>query len=315
MLDLTTYSVPGVFLRRHALELGYDDKWLARSVRNGTLVRVRHGAYVEASRWNDADESDRHALACHGVWMSRRSEIAFSHQSGAVLHGLRLWGTDLSRVHVSRFGVTAARKHQDVAYHDVDDRPTIHPVGGLSALSAARCAIGAASLSSVESGIVVADSAYHLAGCTPEQMRAAAAEMQGWPGTRRLQITLRLAQPGAESVGESRSRYLFWRHQIPRPELQYVVADGQDILGTTDFAWPEDGVLGEFDGKVKYGRYLRPGESPGDAVFREKRREDAIRELTGFRFVRLTWADLHDPMRTAARVHEVLRGRGATRAT
>src|SRR3712207_8138753 len=32
-----------------------------------------------------------------------------------------------------------------------------------------------------------------------------------------------------------------------------------------------------FRSKVKYGRLLKPGQDPGDAVFEEKRREDAMR--------------------------------------
>ncbi len=71
--------------------------------------------------------------------------------------------------------------------------------------------------------------------------------------------------------------------------------------------WPEHGLLGEFDGRVKYGRLLRPGEEPGDAVFREKRREDELRRLTGFAMVRLVWADLHRPRETAARIRGLLR--------
>ncbi|MGY1671234.1 hypothetical protein [Geodermatophilus sp. SYSU D00710] len=42
---------------------------------------------------------------------------------------------------------------------------------------------------------------------------------------------------------------------------------------------------------MKYGRLLRPGQDPGDAVFDEKRREDAIRD-EGWGVVRWTWADL-----------------------
>ena len=53
-------------------------------------------------------------------------------------------------------------------------------------------------------------------------------------------------------------------------------------------------LLGEFDGAVKYGRLLRPGESPGDAVVREKRREDGLREL-GFDMIRWGWSDLDVP--------------------
>ncbi|HYO19519.1 MAG TPA: hypothetical protein VES02_12730 [Dermatophilaceae bacterium] len=45
----------------------------------------------------------------------------------------------------------------------------------------------------------------------------------------------------------------------------------------------------EFDGKVKYG-----GADGRDALFREKRREDALRSL-GYQVARLTWRDLQDP--------------------
>jgi len=57
---------------------------------------------------------------------------------------------------------------------------------------------------------------------------------------------------------------------------------------------------------VKYQKYLRPGEDAGDAVFREKRREDAIRRVTGWRVIRLSWADLAHPARTAAILLEAL---------
>ena len=43
-----------------------------------------------------------------------------------------------------------------------------------------------------------------------------------------------------------------------------------------DFAWPEFGVFLEFDGKEKYTKYLKEGESVVDAVLREKKREELI---------------------------------------
>lgn len=63
------------------------------------------------------------------------------------------------------------------------------------------------------------------------------------------------------------------------------------LVGRSDFGWEKEGVLGEFDGRVKYGRLLRPGQSPGDAVFEEKRREDALRD-EGWGVVRWTWDEL-----------------------
>ena len=82
------------------------------------------------------------------------------------------------------------------------------------------------------------------------------------------------------------------------------------LVAETDFAWHERKTFGEFDGQQKYGRLLRDGEEPGDAVFREKQREDRVRELTGYRCGRLVWADLATPAVTASRFRDLL-GRAA----
>ncbi len=41
-------------------------------------------------------------------------------------------------------------------------------------------------------------------------------------------------------------------------------------------------------------------------MLREKRREEAILELTGWRIIRLTWEDLAHPAATAARIRRLL---------
>lgn len=70
---------------------------------------------------------------------------------------------------------------------------------------------------------------------------------------------------------------------------------------------PDEVVL--VDGKVKYGRYLRPGQTPGDAVFAEKRREDALRDY-GLEVVRWVWDEKQLPLRRPRELCEdVRRGR------
>ena len=110
----------------------------------------------------------------------------------------------------------------------------------------------------------------------------------------------------SESVGESRSRVLLHRWGVAPSALQFDVHrhDGSRI-GRTDFAWEGRRVLGEFDGRIKYGRLLRPGQEAGDVVFEEKRREDAMRD-EGWGVVRWVWADLGVPQRLAARVRRSL---------
>jgi hypothetical protein len=65
--------------------------------------------------------------------------------------------------------------------------------------------------------------------------------------------------------------------------------------------------MGEFDGKTKYLRNRRPGESIEETVLREKRREDEMREATGYRMIRFVWGDLFVPARTAARLRAQLK--------
>ena len=43
-----------------------------------------------------------------------------------------------------------------------------------------------------------------------------------------------------------------------------------------------------------------------DAVLREKEREDLLRELTGFRMLRLVWQDLDDREGTGLRLRRAL---------
>jgi hypothetical protein len=124
---------------------------------------------------------------------------------------------------------------------------------------------------------------------------------------------VRFADGRSESVGESRSRVLLHGLGLMPSTLQLEVCDSSGrLLGRTDFAWEDAGVVGEFDGRIKYGRLLRPGQEPGDAVFDEKLREDAIRDQD-LGVVRWIWRDL-TPQVLGPRVHRALvrgrRGRG-----
>jgi hypothetical protein len=131
------------------------------------------------------------------------------------------------------------------------------------------------------------------------------------PGSRAAARVVAFADPRSESVGESRSRVLMHRLDLPGPDLQVRVLrrDGSEI-GRCDFGWEAYRTVGEFDGRIKYGRLLRPGQSPGDAVFEEKRREDELRDHR-WQVARWTWQDLDRPRVVEARLRRAFaRGRG-----
>ena len=183
--------------------------------------------------------------------------------------------------------------------------------GGLPVVLPARAALESASLVSVEQGLVTVDSALRLGLCDADEVERRRAATEHWPDSLGLRLVVSLADARHGSAGEGRTAHLLFRANLPRPIPQYEVWERGELLGTVDFAWPEHGVILEFDGKVKYEKYLRPGESASDAVVREKRREDRIREATGWVVIRVTWADLADPTELVARLRRVLRRRAA----
>jgi len=123
-----------------------------------------------------------------------------------------------------------------------------------------------------------------------------------------------MATAKSQSIGETRGRWMFRWHHLPAPTLQLEVHDDAGrLLGICDWGWPELGLLGEFDGRIKYGRLLKPGQEPGDVVFAEKVREDDLRAATGYSMFRLTWADLDQPHRTIARIERQMQRGGLRR--
>ena len=191
--------------------------------------------------------------------------VALSHVSAAVHHDMRLWQVPLDRVHVLRLDGGPGRVCGDVVYHSGAWRPNdIWQLGDRLLTSPARAAVETASLVGVERALVIFDGAIDLDLASSRGDRGDVPRMDGWPQTQHLQVSVRLMRPGAQSVGESRSRFLCWGQGLPEPVLQFEVRDEMGVvIGIADMAWPEHGVLGEFDGQVKYGRLLLPGESPG----------------------------------------------------
>ena len=128
------------------------------------------------------------------------------------------------------------------------------------------------------------------------ELNAVLAGRDAWKDHLDLTYKLSLAAEGSQSVGETRSRLAFGDHGMPMPVLQLEVRERDGgLVGIVDFAWPEHRLIVEFDGMEKYHRYRRPGESIEQMVLREKRREDRIREVTGWTVIRITWADLARP--------------------
>ena len=119
---------------------------------------------------------------------------------------------------------------------------------------------------------------------------------------------VRLTDGRAESPGETRVRYVCWEQGLPKPDLQVKIWDSYgQLVAITDFGWEAQKLYGEFDGMQKYGRLLKPGQTSGDAITKEKEREDLVRELTGYGMIRYIWSQLDDHRQLAFRTQRMLR--------
>lgn len=305
MDDLLTLHPRTLFLRREALQAGYEDADLRNLRRAGVVRSVRHGAYASAEVYDAADELERFRLRGQAVVLSHGGRVALSHTSAAAELGIALYQPDLRQVHVVRLDGGHGAVESGTRYHRRPRSATDERDGLVGPVEAA---LGAASLHGVESGLVTTDSLVDLGLATLEELHEGYASRAHHPHSRHLQVVVRLTREGAQSPLETRVRYFLFRHHLPEPELQVPVVDASGrLLGTPDMTWRRHRVLGEVDGQTKYGPLLLPGEDLREVVRREKEREDALREETGSSMIRFTSRDLHVPDRTEARVRRALR--------
>jgi hypothetical protein len=301
--------VAPIHLRSELLESGHSDRDIARLVRGGILHRVRHGAYVSTEAWAQASPAGRHALRARAVARQASTRVVVSHVSALPFFGAPTWGIPLDdEVDVSRPDARGGRREAGVRQHrgllldtDVVTRQ------GTRVTSATKTALDVTCRVGTEPSLVVVNFFLRLRLTTVNDLRTRYALMTRDPFTLKTDLVLRLADRRYESVGEVRTGFMFFRHGVPAPVPQYELRDEMgDLLARLDFAWPELGVWLEFDGREKYVKHLRPGDTVVDAVLREKQRESMITEVTGWRCIRITWADLERPVETVARILSTL---------
>ena len=323
-MELPRGHVAGlVRTRAELIESGMTDNQIARLVRARILYRLRYGAYVPHEEWIGRPPPERHRLLCRAVLASADETTALTHLSSVVERGIPVWGLPLGVVHTTRTrSQRAGRRHRDWVQH----RGTLAPdevewLNGVPISTAARSAMEVATIAGVEPALVVVNGLLRAKALSLPALAAEVERCRYWPGSLTADLVLRLADPRLESVGEDRFSYLAFRQALPKPVPQLGIYDEAGLLvARVDFAWPEYGVFLEFDGRVKYERYRREGETLEEFLMREKKREELVCQLTGWTCIRATWSDLDTPALLASRVRHVFVARhgrqpGVVRAT
>jgi very-short-patch-repair endonuclease len=289
------------------LDLGYGSRAIKLLVGSGVLVRLRYGCYLRASLWNAQSRRVRSRQLiyahAHGTRTTSTGSFVYSHTSSARLHRLYLWDVDDVIHLLQRVRPSSERHGKDVRCHT---RPfaehEVTLVGGLRTTSLERTAADCAMMLSYRQALIVMDHALRL-GADRSLLQAMADSLQGRRGIRTFRRVLEAADPRSESPGETLARELILRLKIKPPEPQVEVTSrvGRHRL---DFAWKEEKVALEFDGKTKYFDYKPTAE----VLFQERRREKALTE-EGWLFRRVEWKDLFREQEFKNRLLRALAGR------
>jgi hypothetical protein len=256
-------------------------------------VRLFHGMAVERRDWFGLPPLERRQLVVRARAAGLQANGVVSHRSAAALWGLPDHGRTDWRLHVIDTRATKTHTGRGVVRHVgqlTDDDVVL--LGGIRTTSLLRTVVDLACSSTFEHAIVVLDSVLHGGRLGQDVLSAAVAERRSQRGSRRAASALAFADRAAESPGESLSRVAIRRLGAPPPVLQQEFVTDAGAF-RVDFWWPDAGVIGEFDGRVKY--------DDRDAIWAEKRREDALRRVQRVRgFSRWGMGEAHDLARLAS---------------
>lgn len=263
-------SQGGVFTHGQAVSVGYSPSEIKRYVESGRWRRVRRGVLVEATVHEIASTDPRSLHLLHGaaVLAVTGREAWLSHHTAALAWGLPLLGPVPDDV-----AVTVAHQHRrtspGVEFHTARTPPRHRAVAaGLAVTSVARTVSDLARSRPFGDAVVAADAALFRRACTTDDLEAVIADCPVWPGIARTKRVLAFADRRSESPGESVSRVALAAAGLPAPDLQVeLLLGGRHVR--VDFMWPRLRLVGEFDGRVKYGE--------GRDLWLEKEREDLIR--------------------------------------
>lgn len=293
---------PSVFCRETALHLhGVQQIWAADRVQVRTGTRGRAGRRQRLSAWPSSAVMQEHLRQLQNRRPARAGRPLTSLPAVPLLEyvlAYSAWSdgspesTDAARLGEGWPALVRASGGEPL--HRLDHRVKTDPLA--LAVADVICRVP------LEQALAVVDSV--LSGRTAGGRRLTVAEIHHWvdliPVRRkreRAQLALELGDAGAESPGESASRAQIWEAGLQLPQLQteHRLEDGR--IGRPDMEWRDVGVIGEFDGIIKYSRAAAlSGQSADQVVVQEKRREEALNR-SGRRVVRWTWADLKVPGR------------------
>jgi hypothetical protein len=294
-----------VFTSKQAYAVGHTQKEIQR-LREKQLFSIRRGVYVWFDDFRTATPLVQHGMRVAALTLALTAPGVLSHQTAAAELDLDLLDADLTQLHVTRPSGAGSRIEAGVVHH-AGELPAHHILpraeGEMPTTTLARTAVDVGlTTDRFECMLAALDSAMHK-GATRDELKEAFDLCRGWPGARMLSGALSLADGRADNPGESWSRAILIGAGLAPDDIQTAMYDADGLIGYADFHWK--GVVGEFDGKLKYK--VPDGATADEAaqiLWKEKRREDRLR--VDNEMARWAVAELHRPSRLIELVEQAM---------
>lgn len=305
-------SAPTFELSRQARRSG-TERSLAHRHRTGRLVRVRQGVYLPTTEWEALDQDARFRAEVFAASEIVRPGTQFAGDSAAALLRLPSLGPWPGLVEVLGSPASGGRSSSGIHRRTAAEDPNPLELNGATITSLGRTVVDVSARTGFLRAVCMVDHALRppqagefrfarLPVPTAEELMAITASLAPFPGLAKAKQAIRFGEGRSGSIGESLSRAQIHLLGLPAPQIQVPFYDSDGLIGYVDFYWPELGLIGEFDGHVKYKDrlYLR-GQLPEEVVWAEKQREDRLRAVARD-LVRWDWGVALSAPRLAARL-------------
>ncbi|MDO5753077.1 hypothetical protein [Arthrobacter sp.] len=271
--------------------VGLGPRLLQAGVKAGLLYRIRHGAYMKMTEWQQKLPSEKDGLRLAAHFTATHGNVVYSHLSAARLLGLSVWNAGPC-IHVTTRSSRSAKSatpgvsvHRRTLQRMQHQRIRHHRLGTVRVTSLEQTIVDCARTESFVTAVIIGDCGLHR-GASMETLHHLVDSLPGRRGVRAARKVLAALNIGSESAGETRLRLAVAEMDVPQPEYQVCLqAAGNNYR--VDGAWDDIKLALEFDGRTKYFNYQRTDE----AIYEERLRERELMEA-GWSFLRIQWSDL-----------------------
>ena len=273
-----------------------NDREIARAVAAGSLRRVRHGAYVVGTTWSACDAVGQHALQRSGRVpagqdrdrrLARERRGRMGHRTVGCFHSIRCTSPGMTSEQVgTRRVCTSTSAHLSRDGHrapqwDPDHRSLRVRVSTRSPWLTSSTVWRSSNDAPPNRRAVTVD----------ELWRSARPSWSNGPAACGTGSCFVLQTAESSPSAESRFFYFCWKQGLPSPIPQYEVHDdnGRLVCGRRlRLAGGSDCSASSSTARIpQYRAPDRDGETVVDVVLREKRREELVSRITGWRCLRV----------------------------